>query len=300
MTATVAPDFVMSDPPVLTRLLVAGRETAQYRSGVGLDARLSPRPYLHPVRTLAGTVVTAALPADHRWHLGAGVAVQDVGGVNVWGGRTYLRGTGYRWLGDHGRVDHVAFRSCSESGFGEELTWRSPDGRDLLSERRDVSAESLPRLPAGGWQLRLRFRLCNVTGSPLELGSPGSNGRDAGGYGGFFWRLPALLHAQVRTAEATGEAEVHARPATWLTVRGRTLSENAEVTLVFRPADVITRQDPWFVRLASYPGVGSSLAARHPVRLEPGESLTRALDVLVLDGTVGDADLPALAGEGVG
>ncbi len=52
-------------------------------------------------------MVTDAHPADHDWHLGIGVAVQDVDGWNLWGGRTYVRDQGYQWLGDHGRIDHV-------------------------------------------------------------------------------------------------------------------------------------------------------------------------------------------------
>ena len=69
----------------------------------------SPRPYLHPVSTLAGTVVTDHLPEDHVWHLGAGVAIQDVDGVNFWGGRTYTRDAGaYVWRKDHGRIVTVA------------------------------------------------------------------------------------------------------------------------------------------------------------------------------------------------
>lgn len=316
MTVTPAPIFTMPEPPVLARLRVAGREVAQYRSGEGLDARLSPRPHLHPVRTLAGTAVTDSLPVDHRWHLGAGVAVQDVGGVNVWGGRTYRRGTGYVWLDDHGRAEHESFRTRSDTGFVAELLWRGPDGRELLRERREVAAAALhvpgpvsspgpatpsdPALPVAqvrGWVLRLRFTLYNVTGARLELGSPGSNGREGGGYGGFFWRLPSLSDAEVRTADATGEAQVHGRPASWLAVQGRALGDNAEVTLVFRAADERTRQDPWFVRLATYPGIGSSLAWQQPAVLGAGESLTRAVDVGVADGIMAvDGLAGALAG----
>ncbi len=63
------------------------------------------RPYLHPVRTLAGTVVTDHQPLDHVWHLGVGVALQDVDGVNFWGGRTYTRAAGeYVWRPDHGSI----------------------------------------------------------------------------------------------------------------------------------------------------------------------------------------------------
>ena len=40
--------------------------------------------------------MTDAHPADHDWHLGIGVAVQDVAGWNLWGGRTYVRDQGTR------------------------------------------------------------------------------------------------------------------------------------------------------------------------------------------------------------
>lgn len=61
---------------------VSGTEVAREISGARLARTLSPRPYLHPVTTLAGTIVTDAMPLDHVWHLGAGVALQDVNGVN--------------------------------------------------------------------------------------------------------------------------------------------------------------------------------------------------------------------------
>ena len=77
-------------------------EVARYVHAPKLDPYLSPRPYLHPVRTLAGTIVTDAVPEDHHWHLGVSIAVQDVGKVNFWGGRTYVRDKGYTPLDDHG------------------------------------------------------------------------------------------------------------------------------------------------------------------------------------------------------
>jgi Family of unknown function (DUF6807) len=40
----------------LTTLRLGGVPVGAYRDGGGLDPTLSPRPYLHPVRTLAGTV----------------------------------------------------------------------------------------------------------------------------------------------------------------------------------------------------------------------------------------------------
>jgi hypothetical protein len=41
---------------------------------------LAARPYLHPVRTLAGVPVTELTPVSHPHHLGVSVAVAEIGG----------------------------------------------------------------------------------------------------------------------------------------------------------------------------------------------------------------------------
>ena len=83
-----------------------------------MPAEWAPRPYLHPVRTLGGAVVTDVAPADHRWHHGVSVAVPDVGGSNFWGGGTYRRGEGYADRDDHGTVGHREWRERGPSDGG--------------------------------------------------------------------------------------------------------------------------------------------------------------------------------------
>ena len=112
-----------SEPVTLS---LGGTTVAWYDDGGALEPSLAPRPHLHPVRTLAGTPVTDACPADHRWHLGVSVAVQDVDRTNFWGGRTYVRDHGYQRLDDHGRVirgawlehaaDHLESASTGSAG----------------------------------------------------------------------------------------------------------------------------------------------------------------------------------------
>jgi hypothetical protein len=280
----------------LATLEVGGVDVASYVPGDGLDRTLAPRPFLHPVRTLSGVPVTDREPADHRWHLGAGVAVQDVGGVNLWGGRTYVRGSGYTWRDDHGTVTHERFRHRSPGGFAAELTWRAPDGRPLLDELREVAAAAAG--PA--WRLTLRFTLRNATAAPLPLGSPATNGRAGAGYGGFFWRFPPLSGARVRTPDAAGEDAVHGSRARWLAVSGGVrrdagpaAEEAVPVTVLLAGADDDTRADPWFVRLAGYPGAGLSLAPEVPLVLPPGGSVTRGVRAVVADGAPDPRDLAA-------
>ena len=263
----------------LARLHVDGRWVAGYVDGAELDAVLAPRPHLHPVRTLGGRVVTDAVPRDHRWHLGVSVAVQDVDGRNFWGGRSYLRGRGYTWRADHGRIEHAGFDARDDGGFVERLRWVGPDGEVLLTERRAVRA----RAAAGGWELGLSTELTNTAGRALELGSPATNGRAGAGYGGLFWRLPPAAEPEVRTPDATGEPAVHGSTARWLcwTEHGP-----GPFTLAVVGADPATRADPWFVRVEGYPGIGSQLAAEHPVRVRPGGVVGRGLRALVADGVL--------------
>lgn len=277
-----------NDAPVLR---IAGRPVARYVIRPELPARLSPRPYLHPVTTLAGTAVTELGPADHPHHLGVGVAVPDVEGHNFWGGRTYVRDRGPTELDDHGTQRHAAFRLCDSAGFVARLRWTAA-GTELLRERRTVAAVELT---ASAWALDFAFGLTNVTPAPLSIGSPATNGRPGAAYGGYFWRARGEPGApDVFTADGEGEAAVHGTRADWLALAGATW------TLVFAGATDTSRQDPWFVRAADYPGVGSSLAAEERLTIEPGDTAVRRIVTVVADGRLGRDQAAALVRKAVG
>lgn len=242
-------------------LTVNGIRVADFHDGTARDKGLSPRPYLHPVRTLGGTVVTDAQPDDHPWHLGVSVGIPDVDGTNFWGGPTYVHGEGYVACANHGRI---------EAAGGNRLRWLDRHDELLLTERRTITAQEADN----GWELHLATALTNATDRVLRLASPASNGREGAGYGGLFWRLPRTGRPTVRTPEATGQDAVHgstASPLIWMDER---------FTLVF----TATPADPWFVRVRDYPGVGTQLAGADPVLLAPGDTLTRALHVVIADG----------------
>ncbi|WP_284753114.1 DUF6807 family protein [Arthrobacter sp. efr-133-R2A-120] len=258
---------------------------ATLQSGAGLAARLSPRPYLHPVRTLAGVTVTDHLPADHPWHLGAGFALQDVNGTNFWGGKTYVRAAGrYEERQDHGRIVEVS-ATHAPSLLEQELSWQAPDGAELLRERRTTRSRQLDHRT---WQLELRTELTAVVDS--SLGGPGSNGALGSGYGGFFWRLPACAGAEVFTAESRGEPEVHGSASPWLAWAAD--FPDGPATLVF--AAPAAAQDPWFVRMADYPAVGSALAWDRSVELAAGDSLVRTFTVWIVDGRLSPGEVAKL------
>ncbi|MDF3143813.1 MULTISPECIES: PmoA family protein [unclassified Streptomyces] len=271
-------------------LRVASRPVGRYVTRPELPARLSPRPYLHPVTTLAGTAVTELSPADHIHHLGVGVAVPDVEGHNFWGGRTYVRDQGPTELDNHGAQRHTAFQLRDPDGFVEELRWVAA-GAELLRERRTVATTELTVF---AWALDFTFSLTNVTSGPLSIGSPATNGRPGAAYGGFFWRArKEAVAPEVFTVDREGEQEVHGTRAPWVALAGSTW------TLVFAGATEQTRRDPWFVRAGEYPGVGSSLAAEERLPIPPGETAVRRIVTVVADGRISRLEAAALVRKAV-
>ncbi|MEU1012674.1 PmoA family protein [Streptomyces sp. NPDC005890] len=283
-------------------LWVAGRPVGRYVTRPELPARLAPRPYLHPVTTLAGTAVTEVSPADHAHHLGVGVAVPDVEGHNFWGGRTFVRDRGPTELDNHGAQRHTGFQLRDPDGFVEELRWVAA-GAELLRERRTVAATGLTDR---AWALDFTFSLTNVTAAPLSIGSPATNGRPGAAYGGFFWRARKEAAApEVFTADRDGETGVHGTRADWLALAGRGSphSNGAEGgggwTLVFAGATEDTRRDPWFVRAAEYPGVGSSLAHSGRLTVAPSGTVVRRIVTVVADGALARDEAAALVRKAV-
>ncbi len=127
---------------VLARLRVGGedtidREVAAYRDGRGTLPTSSPRPYLHPIRTRAGVVVSAQHPADHDWHLGVGMGIPDVNGSSFWGGGTYVHGQGYVLLDNHGQVVGEP-AEIHDDTLSQELSWIGHDGSIVLREQRSI------------------------------------------------------------------------------------------------------------------------------------------------------------------
>jgi hypothetical protein len=267
-------------------LRCGGRLVARYEYRPRLAGRESPRPYLHPVRTLGGTVVTELRPADHVHHLGVSMAVPDVSGANFWGGRTFVRDRGPVELDNHGCQRHLGWQDRREDGFTEEIAWQRGERR-LLTERRTVTARALED---GCWALDLTTELTNVCGEELSVGSPATNGRPGAGYGGFFWRPPiGARPPEVFTDRAEGEEAVHGSRAPWLAMATDTW------TLVFAGATGETRRDRWFVRAAEYPGVGSALAWDRRLPLPAGRPVVRRVVTGVADGRLDRAAAARIA-----
>ncbi|TDC34544.1 hypothetical protein E1166_24575 [Micromonospora sp. KC213] len=287
-TAGPGGDAVTEEPT----LRVGDVEVARYVLNPDLDPRHGPRPYLHPVRTIAGTPVTDAFPADHVWHLGASLAVQDVDGTNLWGGRTYVRGSGYTWRDDHGVIAHTNWVDRGPDRLEHQLQWRDRDGGVLLTEHRRLGATAVA---TDVWRLDADYTLTAPAGRDVRLGSPATNGRPGGaGYGGFFWRAVADGEPSVFTPDSAGEQAANGSAAPWVAMTGVAPGGGA-YTLVFTG---LGPGDRWFVRTAMYPGVCVAFAFDHPAVVPAGGDRRGRHAVLVADGTLDRTRIAALLHHG--
>jgi hypothetical protein len=267
------------------------------------------RPYLHPVRTLGGTLVSAHRPHDHPWHAGLSIALPHVGRHNFWGGPTYERDRGYVQLPNNGRQSYrdpaTVIASDGTILVDATLDWtaaassvaaaaprrgeRTP-GTLVLSERRRLTAAAT----TDGWTVVVESVLVNASGGPLPQGSPATAGRAGAGYGGLFWRLPpSFLGATVLTPEGRRRDDANGIRAEWLGLASGAAAP-ATVLMVSDSANVRSPSG-WFVRTEEYAGFCPSPFDREELLVPVGGSVRLRYACVISDGAP-DPETLAAAG----
>jgi len=264
---------------------------ARYQQGDRLPQVHAPRAYLHPVHTLAGVPLTDAGPVDHRHHYGASVAVPDVNGTSYWGGRTFVADVGPTLLPNHGRQ---ASRSLLVDPvephlLHDHVRWYDEHGVPQLEEDRRLGARVLDDET---WVLDWSSTLRAERGA-LVIGSPATNGRPGAGYGGLFWRLPAVAGTTVLGADGVGEERAHGGTSPWLALVQEHAGHPTTLLLV-QPGDPL----PWFVRAAEYPGAGPALAWDSPRTVPAGGTFETGVRAVLVDRAL-DLDAAAALAERV-
>ncbi|MFV0632930.1 DUF6807 family protein [Demequina sp.] len=261
---------------------------ARYEAGDRLPPVHSRRPFLHPVHTLGGVVVTDSGPLDHRHHYGVSMAVPDVNGTSYWGGRTFVRDVGPTLLDNHGRqVSAGAWVDAQDAHvLHDAVRWHDADDVPQLEENRTLSAHLVDDT---AWALAWRSVLRADHGA-VTIGSPATNGRPGAGYGGWFWRLPISDSSAVLSEHGEGEQAAHGSTSRWLAF----VQRRGDVTSTWLALQH-GRPRPWFVRAAEYPGAGPALAWDEPLKVPAGGTVEVGLTTVQVDGALTLQEAAALA-----
>ena len=265
----------------------AGSPILRYVYGADDPQSEGPKPYLHPVRTLDGHVVTNYRPHDHVWHKGIAMTCPYVNDQNFWGGPTFDRVNGYVQRDNVGAQRHARWEEMAVSDgrvqLVEHVDWITMAGEQRISERRSLEVVA----GADHYSLRFATALRNDGDHDLSLGSPTTHGRPQAGYGGLFWRGPrSFADGEVLAEDGREDAEkVMGETGRWLAYLGRHDEVDATSTVLFidepHTPDLATH---WFVRAQPFAAVSFAFAFHEERSLPRGESLQLRHRVVVADG----------------
>lgn len=258
----------------------------------------SPRPYFHPMYSLAGDLVSLCRPHDHLWHKGLALSLPNVGVHNFWGGPTYVRDAGYVQLANNGSMDHQRFTALAatkdSARFSHELVWRAQSadseepGREIVRETRDVVVV-VPSDDA--WVLTFSSEITNVCGERLDLGSPTTKGRENAGYGGLFWRGPrSFTGGTIIAPSYSGGEEIRGTRAGWMGFSGQHDQTGRHSSVVVVDDSSNPQHPPqWFVRTELFAAVNPAPFFSAEVPFDPEEVMRLRYAVIVAKGA-SDAD----------
>ncbi|MFI1989056.1 PmoA family protein [Actinoplanes sp. NPDC020271] len=207
----------------------------------------SPKPYLHPIRTLAGDLVSLFRPHDHVWHKGIAWSLPHVGEHNFWGGPTYVHGQFYVQRPNNGSAVHRRMLELDRGRLVHELDWLSQAGAPVIAERRALTFRLADDV---SWALTFDTSLTNVSGATLAFGSPTTKGRENAGYGGLFWRGPrSFTGGVIRSPSASGGDELRGERAEWFAFRGSHDGSDRRSTVLLVDDTANPHHPPqWFAR----------------------------------------------------
>jgi methane monooxygenase PmoA-like len=251
----------------------------------------SPKPYVHPIRTRSGQIVSLFRPHDHVWHKGISWALPHVGEENFWGGPTYRRNQFYVQLANDGAQNHRGFTQLDHTddlvSIGHELDWVTERGELLFTESRHLHATLLGE---AAWALIFETRMTNVSGAVVDIGSPTTKGRDNAGYGGLFWRGPrSFTGGRLVGPGGSGGDELRGQRSGWMAFVGKHDNSDATST-VLMVDDVANPNHPpqWFARSGEFACLNPAPFFSEELSVADGETITFRIGVAIADGDWSD------------
>lgn len=229
-----------------------GRPLWHYDFEPASEIKDSPRPFIHPLYSLDGDVLTNWRPNDHPWHHGVSFTLSSLDGVNFWGGPSHRAEDSYQWREDQGVQRHLEWKEQSPELMVQRLAWINPQAGDavVVTEEREFRTT----LMTDGWSLEWISRVTNPHDHELVAHNYHSLGGLKGShYTGLQFRgARGLLDEHgddaigLRGEQGASElSALHGTAANWL--EWHTQSDQSLNRQVIR-FESLSGAIPWFVR----------------------------------------------------
>jgi hypothetical protein len=251
----------------------------------------APRPYLHPVRTPAGAVLTVEAPADHPWHHALWFTIKFVNGENFW-----------EEYDEFGVLVTRAVQELATGGVQASIDWLRPDRETVaLAETRTIVSR---RVDDDTYAIEWDEELVPLTDVVLDR-TPFTTW---GGYGGLTLRGAPDWHDTVlELPDGSRHDRLLGERAEWCALTGTAPRPGGEgpagVVMVDHPANP-RFPTPWYAsnRADTY-GEGwanfcnAAFLWDEPLTIAAGDSLRLRHLVLVHDGPLARATVERVVDE---
>lgn len=252
------------------------------------------RPFVHPLRTPAGHLLTCNAPDDHPWHHGLWFTIKFVDGDNFW-----EEMAPYGVLRHHGppTVEHSPDGRVSLHG---RLRWIRPDRETVAIEEQRVWTH-VP-IDSSTYAVDLSVVLTPAADTVLDR-TPFTTW---GGYGGLTVRGPGDWHdTRLLLSDGREVQRVLGEPGSWCAFVGTIGAGQAEVPASLAMFDAPSNRRhpvPWYgsTRAATYGDEGwsnflnAAFLFHEPLSLSAGEELRFDHRVVVHDGGWNHDEVDAL------
>jgi hypothetical protein len=239
----------------------------------------APRPYVHPLTTPAGALLSVEAPADHPWHHALWFTIKFVNGENFW-----------EEYGDFGTLRATTVDAAGATTTAS-LDWVAPDGETVrLRETRTLTTTSIDDdAYAIDWTEQLAVPAPTVLDrTPFTTW---------GGYGGLTLRgAPDWTDTAIRLDDGVTRERTLGERSRWLAIDGTApiggpAPAPAGVVILDHP-DNPRFPTPWYAsnRADTYGEgwanfVNAAFLWDEPLTVEPDAPLRLRYRVLVHDGT---------------
>lgn len=237
------------------------------------------KPYIHPLATVDGEVLTWLRPKDHPWHRALWFSWKFINGLNYW---EENRKTGL----SQGRTEIADITVHANDDFSARieltLSYHPPGKPAVMSEKRVIAVTA----PAGDGGYRLDWTATfTAAGGDVLLDRtplPGEKqGKSYGGYAGLSVRMAKETRGWTFTSGAgtVGKA-IHGKQAQWADASGKTpAGKHAGVTVIDHHAN-LRYPNAWYVA-GHMPYFSPAVLFNKPYTLTGGKSITLRYRVIV-------------------
>jgi len=236
------------------------------------------RPFIHPVTTPAGHVLSVDAPADHPWHHGLWFTIKYVNGENFW-----------EEYDDYGVLRHDGVPAVERDGrvsLVGALRWIRPDRETVvIDEQRRLTHVPLDR---DAYAIDLATTIVPRVDVVLDR----TQFTTWGGYGGLSFRGRPDFHDTTITTVGTAGDRVLGERGPWLGLSGLVDGDApAGIALLDAPSNA-AHPVPWYAstKADTYGDdgwsnfVNAAMLWGGPLRLGAGEPLRLRYRVVVHDG----------------